>query len=84
MVTRRIDCRAWRRWTTDVSGFSSVMKTWKLFGSPVYGAGSGMRGRGWGSLGEGYLGVGHPPYFVFGGYSPSEGGRFGAVCRWNK
>ncbi len=59
-------------WTTDVSGFSSVMKTWKLFGSPVYGAGSGMRGRGWGSLGEGYLGVGHPPYFVFGGYSPSE------------
>ena len=59
-------------WTTDVSGFSSVMKTWKLFGSPVYGAGAGMRGRGWGSLGEGYLGVGHPPYFVFGGYSPSE------------
>ncbi len=59
-------------WTTDVSGFSSVMKTWKLFGSPVYGAGSGMRGRGWGSLGEGYLGMAHPPYFVFGGYSPSE------------
>jgi len=59
-------------WTTDVSGFSSVMKTWKLFGSPVYGAGAGMRGRGWGSLGDGYLGVGHPPYFVFGGYSPSE------------
>jgi len=59
-------------WTTDVSGFSSVMKTWKLFGSPVYGAGAGMRGRGWGSLGEGYHGAGHPPYFVFGGYSPSE------------
>ncbi len=60
-------------WTTDISGFSSVMKTWKLFGSPVYGAGIGMRGgRSWGSLGQGYLGVGHPPYFVFGGYSPSE------------
>jgi len=59
-------------WTTDVSGFSSVMKTWKLFDSPVYGVGAGMRGRAWGSLGEGYLGVGHPPYFVFGGYSPSE------------
>ena len=48
------------------------MKTWKLFDSPVYGVGAGMRGRGWGSLGEGYLGVAHPPYFVFGGYSPSE------------
>jgi len=59
-------------WTTDVSGFSSVMKTWKLFDSPVYGVGAGMRGRGWGSLGEGYLGVAHPPYFVFGQYSPSE------------
>lgn len=59
-------------WTTDLSGFHSVMKTWRLFDSPVYGTGSGMRGRGWGSLGEGYLGVAHPPYFVFGGYSPSE------------
>ncbi len=59
-------------WTTDVSGFSSVMKTWKLFGSPVYGVGAGMRGgRGW-SEARGYLGMTQPPYFVFGGYSPSE------------
>lgn len=58
-------------WTTDVSGFSSVMKTWKLFGSPVYGVGQGMRGRGWGEV-RGYMGMTQPPYFVFGGYSPSE------------
>ena len=58
-------------WTTDVSGFSSVMKTWKLFGSPVYGVGAGMRGRGW-SEARGYMGMTQPPYFVFGGYSPAE------------
>lgn len=59
--------------TTDVSGFHSVMKTWKLFGSSVYGAGSGgsVRGRGWGDA-QGYLGMTQPPYFVFGAYSPSE------------
>jgi hypothetical protein len=61
-------------WTTDVGGFSSVMKTWRLFGSPVYGAGSGtgVRGRGWGKVGYGWFGENQPPYFVFGGYSPSE------------
>ncbi len=58
-------------WTTDLSGFHSVMKTWKLFGSPVYGAGQSMRGRGWSSIGS-YMGMNQPPYFVFGSYSPSE------------
>ncbi|MEK6853577.1 MAG: TIM barrel protein [Nanoarchaeota archaeon] len=57
--------------TTDLSGFHSVMKTWKLFGSSVYGAGSGVRGRGWGDV-TGYMGMTQPPYFVFGSYSPSE------------
>ena len=60
-------------WTTDVGGFSSVMKTWRLFGSPVYGAGSGATGsRGWGQVGYGWFGSNQPPYFTFGAYSPSE------------
>ncbi len=63
-------------YTTDVSGFHSVMKTWRLFGSPVYGAGSGIggggRGRSWEQVGYGWFGQNQPPYFTFGGYSPSE------------
>ncbi|MBI2146018.1 sugar phosphate isomerase/epimerase [Candidatus Woesearchaeota archaeon] len=58
---------------TDTSGFNSVMKTWRLFGSPVYGAGGGApKGRNWGQVGYGFFGQNQPPYFVFGGYSPSE------------
>ncbi len=61
-------------WTTDVGGFSSVMKTWRLFGSPVYGAGAGpgVGSRGWGQVGYGHFGRNEPPYFIFGAYSPSE------------
>lgn len=62
-------------YTTDVSGFHSVMKTWRLFGSPVYGAAGGVaapRRRGWEQVGYGFFGQNQPPYFVFGGYSPSE------------
>ncbi|MFH1829030.1 MAG: TIM barrel protein [Nanoarchaeota archaeon] len=61
-------------WTTDVSGFHSVMKTWKLFGSPVYGAGSGpgISSRSWSNVSYNHLGMGQSPYFVFGAYSPSE------------
>lgn len=59
-------------WTTDASGFHSVMKAWKLFGSPVYGTGSGLSSRGWGRVGYEHLGAAQPPYFVFGTYSPSE------------
>ena len=62
-------------YTTDVSGFHSVMKTWRLFGSPVYGAGSGISSKGrktWGEVGYGFFGQNVPPYFVFGAYSPSE------------
>ena len=61
-------------YTTDVSGFHSVMKTWRLFGSPVYGAGSGVSPgrRNWNQVGYGFFGQNEPPYFVFGGYSPSE------------
>ncbi len=62
-------------YTTDLGGFHSVMKTWRLFGSPVYSSGgiaSGPKGRGWGQVGYGWFGQNAPPYFSFGGYSPSE------------
>lgn len=60
-------------WTTDTGGFQSVIKTWRLFGSPVYGAGTGATGsRGWGDVGYGWFGKNQPPYFTFGAYSPSE------------
>ena len=63
-------------YTTDVSGFHSVMKTWRLFGSPVYGAAGGVTGggkrRNWEQVGYGFFGQTQPPYFVFGAYSPSE------------
>lgn len=60
-------------YTLDSSGFSSVMKTWKHLGSPVYGMGvEHGQGKGWGQVQYGYFGEIQPPYFVFGGYSPSE------------
>jgi len=64
--------------TTDLSDFHGVMKTWRLFGSTIYGIGSGGSGHGtgrnrsWGSVQYGYFGQTEPPYFVFGQYSPSE------------
>ncbi|MBI2668416.1 sugar phosphate isomerase/epimerase [Candidatus Woesearchaeota archaeon] len=61
-------------YTTDVSGFSSVMKTWRLFGSPVYGTGSAgtPAHRSWGQVQYGFFGQNQPPYFVFAPYTPSE------------
>ncbi|PIN75938.1 hypothetical protein COV17_03375 [Candidatus Woesearchaeota archaeon CG10_big_fil_rev_8_21_14_0_10_36_11] len=60
-------------YTTDVSGFHSVMKTWKMFGSSVYGSGSGGTQRGsWGQVQNSYFGQTQPPYFTFGAYGPSE------------
>ncbi|GEM_PF-480704 len=61
-------------YTTDVSGFHSVMKTWRHFGSPAYGSGSGMspKKRTWEQVGYGWFGQNQPPYFTFGSYAPSE------------
>ena len=61
-------------YTTDVSGFHSVMKTWRLFGSPVYGAAGSVAPskRTWNKVGYGFFGQNEPPYFVFGAYSPLE------------
>jgi sugar phosphate isomerase/epimerase len=63
---------------TDLSGFHSVMKTWRYMDLPVYGRGSGVgggggrRGRSWGQVGYGYFGQTVPPYFTVGAYVPSE------------
>ena len=59
-------------YSTDVSGFHSVMKTWKLFGSSIYGAAGAAPRSQWGQVQYGFFGQNQPPYFTFGGYSPSE------------
>jgi sugar phosphate isomerase/epimerase len=63
--------------TTDVSDFHGLMKTWKLFGSPVYGA-HGPVARmdqpkaSWSDIQYSYFGQTAPPYYVFGPYAPSQ------------
>jgi len=60
--------------STDLSDFHGLMKTWKYFGSPVYGM--GFRGGGaaqtWGNIQYSYFGQNKPPYYIFGGYAPSN------------
>src|SRR3989338_3849475 len=62
--------------TTDLSDFHGLMKTWRLFGSNVYGMGIGGGGpqvpQKWGDVQYSYFGQNRPPYFVFGGYAPSN------------
>lgn len=64
--------------TTDLSDFHGLMKTWREFGSGVYGAGYGGAGAAshgpskWGDIHYSYFGRNQPPYFVFGNYSPSN------------
>ncbi len=61
--------------TTDLSDFHGLMKTWKLFGSSIHGAaptGGRTQKKQWGQVQYGYFGQAESPYFVFGGYSPSE------------
>jgi len=57
--------------TTDTSGMKTLTKGWKHLGSSIYGA-AGAPAASWGQLEYGYMGQGQPPYFIFGGYSPSE------------
>ncbi len=60
--------------TTDLSDFHGLMKTWRFFGSPIY----GMGGEGpqvpqrWTDVQYSYFGQNKPPYFVFGPYAPSN------------
>lgn len=60
--------------SVDSSGSQTLLKAWQHFGSPIYGmgGGGGGGGRGWNQVGYEYMGMNQPPYFVFGGYSPSE------------
>jgi sugar phosphate isomerase/epimerase len=59
-------------YTTDVSGFHSVMKTWRHLDLPVYGTGTGVSAQNWGQVGYGFFGQNQPAYFVFNPYTPSE------------
>jgi len=60
--------------STDLSDFHGLMKTWKFFGSPVYGM--GFRGGGapqtWGDVQYSFAGQNKPPYYIFGAYAPSN------------
>ncbi|MBW2978242.1 sugar phosphate isomerase/epimerase [Candidatus Woesearchaeota archaeon] len=65
--------------STDLGDFWGLMKTWRLFGSPVYGA-HGPVSRSvldspkpsWADIQYSYFGQTKPPYYVFGPYSPSQ------------
>ncbi len=60
--------------STDLSDFHGLMKTWRYFGSPVYGM--GFRGGGapqtWADVQYSFFGQNKPPYYIFGGYAPSN------------
>ena len=60
--------------STDLSDFHGLMKTWKFFGSPVYGM--GFRGAGvpqtWSDVQYSFFGQNKPPYYIFGAYAPSN------------
>ena len=60
--------------STDLSDFHGLMKTWRFFGSPVYGL--GFRGAGvpqtWADVQYSFFGQNKPPYYIFGGYAPSN------------
>lgn len=60
--------------STDLSDFHGLMKTWKYFGSTIYGM--GFRGGGapqtWSDVQYSFFGQNKPPYYIFGGYAPSN------------
>ena len=60
--------------STDLSDFHGLMKTWRYFGSPIYGIAAPTRfgSRSWGDVQYSYFGRTYPPYFIFGAYSPSN------------
>lgn len=60
--------------STDLGDFHGLMKTWRYFGSPIYGfsGASGFPARNWQDVQYGYFGRTYPPYFIFGAYSPSN------------
>ncbi len=61
--------------STDLSDFHGLMKTWRHFGSPIYGMG-GMGGsrspQSWADVQYSFFGQNKPPYYIFGPYAPSN------------
>ena len=61
--------------TTDLSDFHGLMKTWRHFGSSIYGmagGGGAQIPQKWTDVQYSYFGQNRPPYFVFGPYAPSN------------
>lgn len=61
--------------STDLGDFHGLMKTWRYFGSPIYGFSApsgGLPSRSWGDVQYSYFGRTYPPNFIFGAYSPSN------------
>ncbi len=60
--------------STDLSDFHGLMKTWRFFGSPVYGIGFGgpRVPQTWSDVQYSFFGQNKPPYYVFGPYAPSN------------
>jgi hypothetical protein len=59
--------------STDVSDFHGLMKTWRHFGSPVYGVGMRIGApQTWTDVQYSYFGQNKPPYYIFGSYAPSN------------
>ncbi|MDO8741355.1 MAG: TIM barrel protein [Candidatus Woesearchaeota archaeon] len=56
-------------------GRRQLTESWRLFGSPIYGAVGPMRGGSttkWSDVENSYFGKTQTPYYVFGAYSPSN------------
>ncbi len=60
--------------STDLSDFHGLMKTWRFFGSPIYGMGfrSGGAPQTWSDVQYSFFGQNKPPYYLFGAYAPSN------------
>ena len=62
--------------STDISDFHGLMKTWRHFGSSIYDMGgsmsAGMPRQTWADVHYSYFGQNKPPYYIFGGYAPSN------------
>ena len=59
--------------SVDNSDFHGLMKTWRYFNSPIYGFGVRIGApQTWSEVHYSYFGQDKPPYFIFGGYSPSN------------
>ena len=59
--------------STDISDFHGLMKTWRHFGSPIYGMGMRVGApTTWSDVQYSYFGQNRPPYYIFGPYAPSN------------